>query len=125
MGSGRPNRPDGEFYNSLKQHAVPHDFRAMAAIQNKPRAIDSYLWMTQRLCRLPHNKPLLMRWPESHEMFGGESPLKAFKRDFPGDIRAAHTSYPDAKIEVHPEGFIFKASPPPIPKTKILIPGHV
>jgi hypothetical protein len=110
------------FYQNLKEHAIPHDFRAMAAIQNKPRAIDIYLWLTQRLCRLPHNKPLLMRWPDLHEMFGGESPLKAFKRDFPKDLLAAHTSYPDAKIEQHQEGYLFKASPPPVPRTKIVIP---
>jgi len=32
----------------LKDHAVPFDFRALKAIQNKPRAQDIYLWMTQR-----------------------------------------------------------------------------
>jgi hypothetical protein len=111
-----------QFYQSLKEHAVPHDFRALAAIQNKPRAIDAYLWMTQRLWCVPHNKPLLMRWPELHEMFGGESLLKAFKRDFPADLMAARTSYPDAKIEEHPEGYLFKKSLPPVPKTQIVIP---
>lgn len=113
-----------QFYRSLKEHAVPHDFRAMAAIQNKPRAIDIYLWLTQRLCRILHNKPLLLRWPELHETFGGESPLKEFKRKFPADLRAAHTSYPEARIEEHAEGYLFKASPPPIPKTQIFIPRH-
>jgi hypothetical protein len=111
-----------QFYQSLKEHAVPHDFRALAAIQNKPRAIDVYLWMTQRLCRIPRHKPLLMRWKDLHEMFGGQSPPKAFKRDFPADLVAARTSYPDAKIEERSEGYLFKASPPPVPKTQILIP---
>jgi hypothetical protein len=111
-----------QFYQSLKEHAVPHDFRALAAIQNKPRAIDIYLWMTQRQCRIPHHKPLLMRWKDLHEMFGGQSPRKAFKRDFPADLLAARTCYPDARIEEHPEGYLFKRSLPPIPKTQILIP---
>ncbi len=110
------------FYESLKEHAIPHDFRALAAIQNKPRAIDTFLWLTQRLCRIPQNKPLLMRWKELHEMFGGQSSKKEFKRKFPADLRAAHTSYPDARIEEHPEGYLFKRSLPPIPKTQILIP---
>jgi hypothetical protein len=70
----------------------------------------------------PPYKPLLIRWKELYEMFGGQSPLKAFKRDFPADLLAARTCYPDAKIEEHPEGYFFKASLPPIPKTQILIP---
>jgi Plasmid encoded RepA protein len=111
-----------QFYQSLKEHAVPHDFRALAAIQNKPRAIDAYLWLTQRLCRIPHNKPLLMRWPELHDMFGGQSTMKEFKRKFPADLRAARTSYPEARIEEHAEGYLLRASPPPVPKTQILIP---
>jgi hypothetical protein len=111
-----------QFYQSLKEHAVPHDFRALAAIQNKPRAIDTYLWLTQRLCRIPHNKPLLMRYPELHEMFGGQSTMKEFKRKFPADLRAARMSYPEARIEEHKEGYLFRASPPPVPKTQILIP---
>ena len=111
-----------QFYQSLKDHAIPYDFRALRSIQNKPRALDIYLWMTQRLYRIPSNKPLLMRWKDLHEMFGGQSPLKAFKRDFPTDLIAARTSYPDAKIEEHPVGSLFKFSPPPVPKTQILIP---
>jgi Plasmid encoded RepA protein len=111
-----------QFYQSLKEHAVPHDFRSLAAIQNKPRAIDIYLWMTQRQCRIPHHKPLLMRWKDLHEMFGGQSTRKEFKRKFPADLMAARTCYPDAKIEEHPEGYLFKRSPTPIPKTQILIP---
>ena len=63
-----------------------------------------------------------MRWKELHEMFGGQSPLKAFKRDFPADILAARACYLDARIEEHPEGYLFKASPAPVPKTQILTP---
>ena len=111
------------FYESLKEHAIPHDFRALAAIQNKPRAIDTFLWLTQRLCRIPQNKPLVMRWKDLHEMFGGQSSKKEFKRKFPADLRAAHSSYPDARIEEHPEGYLFRKSPPPVPKTQILIPS--
>jgi hypothetical protein len=109
-----------EYFYSLKDHAVPYDFRALKAIQNKPRAQDIYLWMTQRLCRIPNNKPLLMRWKDLHEMFGGESPLKLFKQVFPKDLIAARLAYPDARMEEHKDGFLFRASLPPVPKTKLL-----
>jgi hypothetical protein len=65
-----------DYYNSLKDHAVPFDFRALKAIQQKPRAQDIYLWMTQRLCRLDAMKPLLLRWQELYEMFGGQTTMK-------------------------------------------------
>ena len=46
-----------EYFYSLKDHAIPFDFRALKAIQQKPRAQDIYLWMTQRLCRIETGKP--------------------------------------------------------------------
>jgi Plasmid encoded RepA protein len=107
-----------EYFYSLKDHAVPFDFRALKAIQNKPRAHDIYLWMTQRLCRISTTKPLLLRWPELYEMFGGQSSPREFKRNFPQDLLAARLSYPDARMEEHKEGFLFKASAPPVPRTK-------
>ena len=49
-----------EYFYSLKDHAIPFDFRALKApFKNKPRAQDIYLWMTQRLCRIDERKPLL------------------------------------------------------------------
>lgn len=107
-----------DYYHSLRDHAVPFDFRGMRAIQAKPRAQDIYLWMTQRLCRLS-NKPLLMKWRDLYEMFGGNSVLKEFKRKFPVDLHAAQAAYPAARIDEHAEGYLFWSSPPPIPKTKI------
>jgi hypothetical protein len=41
---------------------------------------------------------------------------------FPADLMAARTCYPDAKIEEHPEGYLFKNSSPPVPKTQVFIP---
>lgn len=107
-----------EYYYSLKDHAVPYDFLALKAIQNKPRAQDIYLWMTQRLCRVSYHKPLLMRWHDLYEMFGGTSTPWHFRQEFPTDLAAARASYPNARIEEHKEGYLFYASLPPIPKTK-------
>ena len=109
-----------DYYYSLKDHAVPYDFRALRAIQNKPRAQDIYLWMTQRLCRIG-KKPLLMRWKDLHEAFGGQSSLRKFKENFPADLAAARASYPDARLENHARGYLFHASRPPVPKTKVVV----
>lgn len=109
-----------DFYENLKEHAIPYDFRGLRHIQNNARAIDIYLWMTQRLYRVPRNKPLFLKWAHLYEMFGGgiNNP-KNFPFNFKKALMAARTAYPEAQIEEHKNGFIFKASPPPIPKTKI------
>jgi hypothetical protein len=93
----------------------------LKAIRNKPKAQDIYLWMTQRLCRISYKKALLMRWHDLYEMFGGLLTPKEFKRKFPADLAAARASYPAARIEAHKEGYLFYASPPPVPKTKPLL----
>jgi hypothetical protein len=110
-----------DYYHSLKDHAIPFDFRALKAIQAKPRAQDIYLWMTQRLCRIDERKPLLLRWKELYEMFGGQCPFREFKYKFHKDLHSARTSYPEARIEKRPEGYLFRASHPPVPKTQVLI----
>jgi len=58
-----------------------------------------------------------------HEMFGGEMSLNDFKKkaNFPADLKAAYLSYPAARVEEHAEGFLFRDSLPPIPKTKVLL----
>jgi hypothetical protein len=60
-----------EFYDNLKDHAIPYDFRGLKQIQSNSRAIDIYLWMTQRLHRISHKKPLPLNWDHLFEMFGG------------------------------------------------------
>jgi Plasmid encoded RepA protein len=110
-----------DFFESLREHAVPFDFRALKPIQAKPRAQDIYVWLTQRLCRIDNRKPLFLRWSELCDMFGGELTLKDFRKVFPRDLKAAHMSYTSAKIEEAEEGFIFRHSLPPIPKTMAVV----
>jgi hypothetical protein len=64
---------------------------------------------------------LLLRWNDLCDMFGGELAVKDFKKVFPNDLRAAQISYPGAKIEPHEEGFVFRASQPPVPKVIALV----
>jgi hypothetical protein len=63
-----------------------------------------------------------MHWKELHEMFGGNlKGMRRFKETFRIDLTAARVAYPDAKMEEYKDGFIFRASRPPIPKTKLLV----
>ena len=110
-----------DFYENLREHAIPYDYRGLAQIQNNARAIDIFLWMTQRLQRIPANKPLFLGWNHLYDMFGGGI---AAQRNFPTHFRksllAARTAYPEARInDCGSKGFEFRSSPPPIQKTKI------
>jgi hypothetical protein len=103
------------FYETLACHAVPFHFEALRSIQQRTRAIDAYLWLTQRLCRIPAGKPLLIKWRTLHEMFGGQSPFRVFKQAFRSDLKYALCAYPQARLEECPQGFLFRNSLPPIP----------
>jgi hypothetical protein len=110
-----------DFFESLKDHAIPFDFRALQPIQAKPRAIDIYLWLTQRLCKIDERKPLLLKWKALYEMFGADQVYRNFKVNFPKDMTIAMVSYSAARVEQCTEGFIFRYSPPPVPRTLVAV----
>ncbi|MBL8879295.1 MAG: hypothetical protein JNG88_09270, partial [Phycisphaerales bacterium] len=41
-----------DFFNTLKSHAVPLDYRALAALKHSALALDIYTWLAHRLCRV-------------------------------------------------------------------------
>ncbi|PIV32674.1 MAG: hypothetical protein COS34_11885 [Lysobacterales bacterium CG02_land_8_20_14_3_00_62_12] len=46
-------------FDRLMDHAVPYDFRALAALSRNPRAMDIYSYLVQRLPRIRHPVTLL------------------------------------------------------------------
>src|SRR5262249_50701083 len=103
-------------FKSLRDHAVPYDIRSLRSIQNNARAIDIFLWLTHRLFKL--NKPLLMKWPDLFELFGGGlHSYRPFKQKFRNDLKAAQLAYPAARLEETPEGFLFQPSQSQVPRT--------
>src|SRR5260221_7881364 len=51
-----------EYYQSLGRHAVPLDYRAIAALSSSSMALDVYVWLAQRLHRVPTGRPQLITW---------------------------------------------------------------
>ena len=51
-----------EYFQSLGQHAVPLDHRAVAALASSSMALDVYVWLAQRLHRVPTGKPQFIAW---------------------------------------------------------------
>ncbi len=111
-----------EFYETLREHAVPLDPRAIAALQNSALALDTYTWLAHRLCRVKQNRGLTLYWKNLKDQFGQEYRSdKDFKREFAGALRKAHAVYPDAKIDIVRGGIRLFPSPPPIKRRQVVV----
>lgn len=110
-----------EFYETLVDHAVPLDPRAIAALKGSALALDIYTWLAHRLCRVRNGRGAKISWSNLKEQFGQEYRIsKDFKKEFKAELRKVLIVYPDAKIDDAIGGIILHSSPPPIRKTKVL-----
>jgi Plasmid encoded RepA protein len=108
-----------EFFQSLSAHAVPLDNRAVGAIANSPIALDTYVWLAQRLHRVTPDNPQFITWAATYEQFGqGYHRLRDFRKKFLTTLRQIRAVYPDCRIESDEHGITLHHSPPPIPSTK-------
>lgn len=110
-----------DYFNSLMNHAVPLDERALAALSNNAMAMDIYSWLAQRLHRIPAGKPNFVPWASLKEQFGqGYERMDNFKAVFRKTLDMALKQYPWAigKIEeIENKGFkLSQAQPPVLPK---------
>jgi hypothetical protein len=110
-------RLSDEYFNTLKNHAVPLDHRAVAALQHNALALDIYKWLAQRLCRVPAKVPAFIPWPAVQLQFGqGYTRLRAFRAIFLKTLKIVMTQYPGAKVGTSEKGVTLHLSPPPIAK---------
>ena len=87
-----------DFYDTLLQHAVPLDYRALAALKHSALALDVYTWLAHRLCRV--NKPggVMLSWENLRDQFGQEyNTSKDFKKEFRNVLRQVCVVYPNAQ----------------------------
>lgn len=71
-----------DFYDSLKEHAVPLRPEALAAIKHSSLAIDVYTWLAHRLCRVRKADGARIYWTNLKEQFGQEyHELRASKKN--------------------------------------------
>lgn len=113
-----------DFYETLTQHAVPLDYRALSALKHSALALDVYTWLAHRLCRIRQPGGVMLSWENLREQFGQEyKNSKDFKREFRDVLRKVWLVYPDARIEDVPGGILLRESPPPISKATISLAG--
>jgi hypothetical protein len=106
-----------DYFNSLINHAIPLDERALAALSNNALALDTYSWLAQRLHRVAKGKPEFVGWAAIKEQFGeGYSEMFKFKQKFRQTLQIVLPQYRDARIhEDTNKGFYLENSAPPIP----------
>jgi hypothetical protein len=105
-----------EYFQSLGRHAVPLDHRAVAALSSSSMALDIYVWLAQRLHRVPSSKPQFITWAAAYEQFGqGFARVRDFRRRFLQTLAHVESAYPAARISADEQGLTLAHSPPPVP----------
>ena len=104
-----------EYFQSLGRHAVPLDHRAVAALASSAMALDMYVWLAQRLHRVPTGKPQFVAWTMLHEQFGqGFSRVRDFRRRFLHALPQVVSAYPAARVAADAKGLTLIHSAPPV-----------
>lgn len=112
-----------DFYETLADHAVPLDYRALAALKHSALALDIYTWLAHRLCRIATVGGTMLSWQNLRDQFGQEyANPKDFKKEFREVLRQVLVVYPTAHIEYVDGGIRLYSSPPPIQKTTVSFP---
>ena len=94
-----------DYFASLKAHAVPLDYRAVAALAHNALALDIYKWLAQRLCRIDPARPQFIAWTRMQDQFGmGYSKIRFFRRAWLRTVKQVFQQYPDAEKTVKFDG---------------------
>ena len=109
-----------DFYDTLAEHAVPLDYRALSALKHSSLALDVYTWLAHRLCRVARAEGVKLSWENLRDQFGQEYATgKDFKKEFRGVLRQVLMVYPDARIAETPGGLALFPSRPPLTHTTV------
>ena len=112
-----------EYFNSVINHAVPLDERAIAGLSHSSMALDIYCWLAQRLHRIPKGKPQFIPWTALKDQFGqGVARMNHFKTNFRLAMGQVLTQYPCARVEGDDRGFTLRNSLSPVPEIRFILP---
>jgi len=111
-----------QYFESLQNHAVPLDERAVAAIAHNAMALDVYCWLAQRLHRVDPKRGQFLAWANLHEQFGqGYERIRKFREVFLGVLKLVKAQYPAAKFGTDTGGMMLFNSPPPVQRRAVLV----
>ena len=112
-----------DFYDTLTQHAVPLDYRALGALKHSALALDIYTWLAHRLPRVGNPMGTKVSWSNLKGQFGQDyGRSKDFKKSFRHALKQVETVYLDARLRDAPGGLVLLPSRSPIPRTLVQVP---
>ena len=115
-------RLSNEYFESLREHAVPLHESDLAALAHTAMGLDLYAWLAQRLHRVDPRKPAFISWAALKEQFGPDYDLMFnFKRKFRHALAQVQQRYRTARVELDQKGMTARNSPPPVAKRLILL----
>ena len=104
-------RLDSEFFESLRQHALPVDIRALRAFSQSARQIDMLLWLGYRLRSV--SRRYVITWPTLMEQFGSNvARARKFKEMFADDLAAMKEVFPALPVELGHDGITLRPCDP-------------
>jgi hypothetical protein len=110
-----------EYYNNLRDHAVPLDERAVGALSHSAMGLDVYSWLAQRAHRVNHRAPQFITWAALKDQFGWHyKAMYKFKQVLRHTLAQVLTQYPDVRLELDGRGMTLRNSPPPV-KSRLVV----
>ena len=105
-----------EYFDTLLDHAVPLDERALAALSHSAMALDIYAWLGQRLHRVHPREAAFIPWTAVHRQFGlgYTQRIRKFRAVFLTALRQVLAVYPAARVSDDLRGLTLHQSAPPI-----------
>lgn len=105
-----------EYFDTLLDHAVPLDERALAALSHSAMALDIYAWLGQRLHRVHPREAAFIPWTAVHRQFGlgYTQRIRKFRAVFLTALRQVLAVYPAARVSSDLKGLTLQHSAPPI-----------
>ncbi|AYD05311.1 replication protein RepA [Neorhizobium sp. NCHU2750] len=99
----------GDFYNELKNHALPIDVRVLRALSNSARRLDLMLWVTYRITRLQTR--LVLDWQPLKSQFGEDYTRdRDFKAALVQDLAALKDIFPKLPVKLTERGLEMEAA---------------
>lgn len=104
-------RLDQEFFESLREHALPIDIRVLKAFSQSAKQIDMVMWLAYRLRRIDRRYPI--SWGALTEQFGSNiKDAWRFRHSFAEDLAAIREVFPTLPVEITDQGVILKPCDP-------------
>lgn len=112
----------GDYFDSLQEHAIPLDERAVSALAHNAMALDVYCWLAQRLHRVDPRRGQFLAWANLHEQFGqGYDRIRKFREVFLSTLKLVKAQYPAARFGTDEGGMMLGNSPPPVQRRAVLV----